>query len=45
MFTLGFGWKPVGRQDAIADGADILNYLRETAASTALTAAFATTTR
>ena len=32
MFTLGFNFKPWDGKDAIADGPDILRYLRETAA-------------
>jgi monooxygenase len=32
MYTLGFGFKPWTGKDAIADGADILSYLKETAA-------------
>jgi len=34
MFTLGFGWKPWDGDAAIADGPDILNYLREAAHET-----------
>lgn len=31
MYTLGFGWKPWKGKKAIADGADILDYLKEAA--------------
>ncbi|WP_370240654.1 flavin-containing monooxygenase [Aeromicrobium sp.] len=31
MYTLGFGWKPWKGKKAIADGADILSYLKEAA--------------
>ncbi|HMI91999.1 MAG TPA: NAD(P)/FAD-dependent oxidoreductase, partial [Polyangiales bacterium] len=31
MYTLGYGWKPWLGEKAIADGASILNYVRETA--------------
>lgn len=31
MYTLGFGFRPWDGKDAIAEGADILRYLRETA--------------
>ena len=32
MHTLGYSFKPWAQQKAIADGSDILNYVRETAA-------------
>ncbi|HJR88568.1 MAG TPA: NAD(P)-binding protein, partial [Aeromicrobium sp.] len=34
MFTLGYGWKPWDGEAAIADGPDILNYLKEAARET-----------
>jgi monooxygenase len=34
MFTLGYGWRPWDGEWAIADGPDILNYLREAARET-----------
>jgi monooxygenase len=34
MFTLGFGWKPWDGQWAIADGPDILKYLKDAARET-----------
>jgi monooxygenase len=34
MFTLGYGWKPWDGEAAIADGPDILDYLREAARET-----------
>lgn len=37
MFTLGFSWKPWTGKKAIADGADILDYLREAADENGIT--------
>jgi monooxygenase len=34
MFTLGYGWKPWDGEAAIADGPDILDYLKEAARET-----------